>query len=124
MAAKLGSTDVSFRLGAGEVAAVYLGSQEVWSAVSVPGKPPTLNLFLFSDATWIAQIGVPEDGGSQITDYRIYVNGILRDSNTFEDPELISERQVDGSLFPGDSITASAVNAIGEGPQSDPFVIV
>jgi hypothetical protein len=33
MAAKLGSTDVSFRLGSGEVAAVYLGSQEVWSAV-------------------------------------------------------------------------------------------
>jgi hypothetical protein len=36
MALKLGSTDVSFRLGAGEVAAVYLGSQEVWSAVPVP----------------------------------------------------------------------------------------
>jgi hypothetical protein len=35
MAAKLGSDDVSFRLGAGEVAAVYLGSQEVWSAVPV-----------------------------------------------------------------------------------------
>jgi len=33
MAAKLGSNDVSFRLGAGEVAAVYLGSQEVWSLV-------------------------------------------------------------------------------------------
>jgi hypothetical protein len=33
MAAKLGSDDVSFRLGSGEVAAVYLGSQEVWSAV-------------------------------------------------------------------------------------------
>jgi hypothetical protein len=33
MAAKLGSGDVSFRLGSGEVAAVYLGSQEVWSAV-------------------------------------------------------------------------------------------
>jgi hypothetical protein len=33
MAAKLGSDDVSFRLGAGEVAAVYLGTQEVWSAV-------------------------------------------------------------------------------------------
>jgi surface protein len=32
MAAKLGTADVSFRLGAGEVAAVYLGSQEVWSA--------------------------------------------------------------------------------------------
>ena len=35
MAAKLGSDDISFRLGAGEVAAVYLGSQEVWSAVPV-----------------------------------------------------------------------------------------
>jgi len=32
MAAKLGTTDVSFRLGAGEVAAVYLGTQEVWTA--------------------------------------------------------------------------------------------
>jgi hypothetical protein len=35
MSIKLGNTDVSFRLGAGEVAAVYLGSQEVWSAVPV-----------------------------------------------------------------------------------------
>jgi len=33
MAAKLGSTDVSFRLGATEVSKVYLGTQEVWSAV-------------------------------------------------------------------------------------------
>jgi hypothetical protein len=33
MAAKLGSSDVSFRLGSGEVAAVYLGTQEVWSPV-------------------------------------------------------------------------------------------
>jgi hypothetical protein len=40
MAAKLGSDDVSFRLGAGEVAAVYLGTQEVWSAV--PPEPATL----------------------------------------------------------------------------------
>jgi hypothetical protein len=43
MAAKLGSDDVSFRLGSGEVAAVYLGSQEVWSAV----VPATL---YFNDA--------------------------------------------------------------------------
>jgi hypothetical protein len=40
MAAKLGSDDVSFRLGSGEVAAVYLGTQEVWSAV--PPEPTTL----------------------------------------------------------------------------------
>jgi hypothetical protein len=48
MAAKLGSDDVSFRLGAGEVAAVYLGSQEVWSAVP---EPATL-YFNGVDADW------------------------------------------------------------------------
>jgi len=44
MAAKLGSSDVSFRLGAGEVAAVYLGTQEVWSAV-----PEPVTLYFFYD---------------------------------------------------------------------------
>jgi hypothetical protein len=50
MAAKLGSDDVSFRLGAGEVAAVYLGTQEVWSAV-VPG-PATLYFNGAVDDDW------------------------------------------------------------------------
>jgi hypothetical protein len=51
MAAKLGSTDVSFRLGAGEVAAVYLGTQEVWSAV--PPEPATLYFNnAASDGAW------------------------------------------------------------------------
>jgi hypothetical protein len=40
MSIKLGNTDVSFRLGAGEVAAIYRGAQEVWSAV--PPEPATL----------------------------------------------------------------------------------
>jgi len=48
MAAKLGSDDVSFRLGAGEVAAVYLGSQEVWSAV----VPATLYFNGAVDNAW------------------------------------------------------------------------
>jgi hypothetical protein len=43
MAAKLGSTDVSFRLGAGEVAAVYRGAQEVWSVV-----PVAITLYFFN----------------------------------------------------------------------------
>jgi hypothetical protein len=50
MAAKLGSTDVSFRLGAGEVAAVYLGTQEVWSAV--PPGPATLYFDGAVDGEW------------------------------------------------------------------------
>jgi hypothetical protein len=48
MAAKLGSDDVSFRLGAGEVAAVYLGSQEVWSAA----VPATLYFNGAVDDAW------------------------------------------------------------------------
>jgi hypothetical protein len=54
MAAKLGSTDVSFRLGAGEVAAVYLGAQEVWSAV--PPGPATLYFDGAVDDDW-AEVG-------------------------------------------------------------------
>jgi len=50
MAAKLGSTDVSFRLGAGEVAAVYLGTQEVWSAV--PPDPATLYFDARVNGNW------------------------------------------------------------------------
>jgi len=50
MAAKLGSSDVSFRLGSGEVAAVYLGSQEVWSAV--PPGPATLYFNGAVDDAW------------------------------------------------------------------------
>jgi hypothetical protein len=50
MAAKLGSDDVSFRLGAGEVAAVYLGTQEVWSAV--PPGPATLYFDGAVDSDW------------------------------------------------------------------------
>jgi hypothetical protein len=50
MAAKLGSDDVSFRLGAGEVAAVYLGTQEVWSAV--PPGPATLYFDGDVDDAW------------------------------------------------------------------------
>jgi hypothetical protein len=51
MAAKLGTADVSFRLGAGEVAAVYLGAQEVWSAV--PPEPATLYFNnAASDGAW------------------------------------------------------------------------
>jgi hypothetical protein len=48
MAVKLGSDDVSFRLGSGEVAAVYLGSEEVWSAV----VPATLYFNAAVDSDW------------------------------------------------------------------------
>lgn len=48
MAAKLGSTDVSFRLGATTPAKVYLGSEEVWTAVT----PRTLYFVDADDNDW------------------------------------------------------------------------
>jgi hypothetical protein len=48
MAAKLGSDDVSFRLGASTPAAVYLGAMQVWSAV----VPRTLYFDGAVDGDW------------------------------------------------------------------------
>jgi hypothetical protein len=83
MAAKLGSTDVSFRLGAGEVAAVYLGSQEVWSAV----VPATLYFNGAVDNDW-TEVG----------------NWWLDDEHTEPAGRLPAE---DESVVASDNITAS-----------------
>lgn len=48
MAAKLGTADVSFRLGATTPAAVYLGSEQVWTAVT----PRTLYFVDADDSDW------------------------------------------------------------------------
>jgi hypothetical protein len=50
MALKIGSSDVSFRLGDATPSAVYLGAQEVWSAV-VP-EPATLYFNGAVDSAW------------------------------------------------------------------------
>lgn len=124
MAVKLGSADVSFRLGATTPAAVYLGSEQVWSAVTVPGAPTVLSAAEFEgtgcgNAEWTA----PEsDGGSAITAWRLYLNGSFAEEIT-NDPPASSYSGCSGGLFAGGSWQVSAVNAVGEGPKSDPFTV-
>jgi hypothetical protein len=72
MAAKLGSDDISFRLGAGEVAAVYLGSQEVWSAVPPIAASLLLNFNGEDESTTFTdssanELSVTAYGGAEIS---------------------------------------------------------
>jgi hypothetical protein len=134
MAAKLGSDDVSFRLGAGEVAAVYLGSQQVWSAATVPGAPTIFEAaFAFGDTT-VSVASPNSNGGSPITSFNFYFEG--SDSPTAPDElRLVGENDqlvTEDPLFAiaifspdytGQEVRASAVNAIGEGPKSAPVTV-
>jgi endo-1,4-beta-xylanase len=121
MAVKLGSDDVSFRLGAGEVAAVYLGSQEVWSAgppATVPGAPTITSATDAGGDTEVTYTAPADDGGSAITSYKFYLDGV-------EASVLFSSSgyALLGGGGTGAVVEVSAVNAIGEGPKSAPFVV-
>jgi hypothetical protein len=112
MAAKIGTGDILFRVGSGSPSKAFLGSTAVQT---VPGKP-TIN-----DATVdeLIVFVTPADGGSPILGYNIYNNGSLLVSNatTEGDPGEIA---MPPSVEAGDEIEIAAVNAIGEGPKSDP----
>ena len=64
--------------------------------------------------TWEAPTS---DGGSPITGYRLYADGVLVED--YGNAELSS---ID-SLVAGEVAEVSAVNAIGEGPKSAPVVV-
>jgi len=126
MSAKLGSTDVSFRLGADEVAAIYRGAQEVWSAAvpTVPGAP-TINYAEFLVASNSTEVAFfpPNDGGSAITGYKFYFNGVEKtpDTSFAAGAELVFEFEEE---LTGQSLEVSAVNSVGEGPKSEPFIVI
>ena len=81
---------------------------------SRPGPPTITSATDGNPATWTAPA---TDGGSTITAYRVYVNGVWDtasyDINTFESVDAVVAGQV---------IQVSAVNAVGEGPKSAPVV--
>jgi hypothetical protein len=114
MALKLGTTTASLYLGSTPVAA-YLGAEQVYSAATVPGKPTITSAQDFG-GVGLAYTAPADNGGSPITSYKIYLNGVLV-SQVAGLGDLLNEGGV------GDVVEVSAVNAIGEGPKSDPVTV-
>lgn len=120
MGVKLGSGDVSFRLGSATPAKVYRGATQVWSAVTVPGAP-TINYAQGNadPAVCEAEFLAPaSDGGSPITGYLFYWDG----SATPTEPDSLLEGEPGTYVvtFFGDprcdeQLEIRAVNSIGAG---------
>jgi hypothetical protein len=125
MAINVGTTTASLYLGSTPVAA-YLGTEQVYSAASVPGAPTIDSAeYVSGGATDVFFFPPENDGGSAITGYKFY----------FDDVEVTPSTLVPiegGAIFApfavffsgGQSAQVSAVNAIGEGPKSAPVTVV
>jgi hypothetical protein len=88
-------------------------------APTVPGAPTitgsgSANQFF---VTWTT----PNDGGSPLTGYKLYANGVNVESG--EQEGGWSNSSVD-AYDPGSVIRVSAINAVGEGPLSAPVTVV
>ena len=131
MTLKLGNTDAAIRLGSTTPAAAYLGSEQVWSAATVPGAPTN-----FADAVGYLIWNVPaSDGGAAITGYKIYATGTdTGTSEVYDDEDVtaLGTLQNPSTLGVGEDVswfipftgtlsyTVSAINALGEGSKTEP----
>jgi len=113
MAAKIGTGDVSFRLGSSTPAAAYLGSEQVWTAATVPGAPTDVSASMGAQYT-INYSPPASNGGSEITSYKFYSDGV----EITPDGQTVGAEAVFSVDYSGTQIQVSAVNAIGEGPKS------
>ena len=138
MAAKVGTSNVLFRVGSGSPSKVFLGSEAVQT---VPGAP-TMN-DVCADANSTVTFFVPaSDGGSPILGYDIWI-----DDNSYVDdwtglqgfgqgfyPLASPSQNLDDTLrltieeglalTEGSEFKIRAYNAIGYGPFSDGFLAV
>ena len=102
-------------------ASLYVGAERV---PTVPGRPVIDFVSIDPGENIGISIGnefpsPPNDGGSEITGYNLYANGVL----TISDNESLAVWDIFGlTVEIGDIIRISAVNAIGEGPLSAPVV--
>lgn len=126
MPLNLGSSSVLVRVGSGSPAKVFLGSVSVLNTPSTPtlvlarwqelGPPGSGTLDLSLDA-------LPFNGGSAITNYRVYADGVFLSVVTITangGPYAFAGQVEAPDSLVGEPITLSAVNAVGEGSQSDP----
>lgn len=80
---------------------------------TVPGAPTITSATNGNSAIWTAPTS---DGGSAITAYKFYVNGVWDgyDSDALASVDAVATGQV---------VEVSAVNAVGEGPKSAPVTV-
>jgi hypothetical protein len=111
--ARIGSVAAAPFVG-GEFVSLYLGATRV---PTVPGKPEWDGTPPASGGQFFQEVFVndPEnDGGSDITSLRIYVNEIL----SSEEPSSgVTELEVEVDAPGTYEIAVAAVNAVGEGPR-------
>ncbi len=81
---------------------------------TVPGAPTVTMAVETMQITWLPPVS---DGGSPITLYRVYIDGVLAETITAPDTSSID------SAAAGSVVTVSAVNAVGEGPKSAPATV-
>ena len=79
----------------------------------VPGAPRNVVAVETLPIYWERPLS---DGGSPITLYRVYVDGVL--AETVAAPDTVTVDAVGA----GSIVQVSAVNAVGEGPKSAPVV--
>ena len=125
MATKLGTTDVSFRLGAATPKKVAIGAAEVWTdfVPTAPGLPTGLTVATDEDAqssvdaNWTAPAS---DGGLPITAYKVYTS-FDAETYSLHATTAGTSFSVAAGGYGGQTIyiKVSAVNAAGEGSQSE-----
>ena len=81
----------------------------------VPGAPRNVVAIESFQITWHPPLS---DGGSPVLEYRVYVDGVVVETVTAPQTESID------AVAAGSVVRVSAVNAVGEGPKSDPVVAV
>lgn len=115
MAAKIGTGNILFRVGSGSPSKVYLGSVAVQD---VPGAPTGLAGVGFFNIEWTAPAS---DGGSPITAYRVYVDGVDPEVVAGDSGEFLTDTSWRFTAGGEYTFEVSAINALGEGPKSEPL---
>lgn len=125
MGIKVGSGDVSFRLGSATPDKVAIGGTEAWtSGPTVPGAPEPVQFAVNGVRTLSLQWSPPaSDGGDAITGYIIYYSNTSGGSTVYTEtvgPE-VNDYTFDASGESAGyqySATVAATNSVGTGPQS------
>lgn len=128
MPLKVGSTAVAtVRLGSTAPASVAKGASGAWSNASVPA---VVNIYVAEYSTSGSYTRllyfVPNDGGSAITAYKEYFNGVLTTPGYSFPGESGGVAYYNDYFFAdytGQTAEVSAVNAIGEGPKGSKTVV-